>query len=129
MSIKVERGGTMPLDVFWGFLLNHPNCILRAATPDAALYDDEDLHWHFDDEGQGQEIVQLIRGKQLIGELFIDTREIQYVQAVPDQENPDRGWYMFELVGGPKEDPMPLYHFLMSHGPDIETSHPAGLKH
>jgi len=129
MSIQVERGSTLTLERFWNWLLNHPNCILRAGTADAALYDQEDFHWHFEQEGPSQEVIQLIRGKQLVGEMFLDTRDIQYVQAIPDNESGERGWYLFELVGGPKEEPLPMYHFLMSHGPDMDTAHPTGLKH
>ena len=38
---------------FWNWLAAHPNCILRAGTPEAVLYDDEEFHWHFAAEGGG----------------------------------------------------------------------------
>jgi hypothetical protein len=43
---------TFSFETFWQWLMRHPNCILRAGSPDAVLYDDEDLHWHFAADGQ-----------------------------------------------------------------------------
>ena len=45
----------------------HPNCIVRAGTPEAIMYDDEDLHWHFAVEGTSTLLVQVLRGKRLMG--------------------------------------------------------------
>ena len=37
---------TLSFDEFWEWLMGHPNCILRAGTPDTILFDDEDFYWH-----------------------------------------------------------------------------------
>lgn len=129
MSIEVSTGTTLTFERFWTWLLNHPNCVLRAGSSEVALYDQEDLHWHFEEEAPGMYWVQLIRGKQLLGELLIDARNVQYVQAIPDEESGDRGWVQFEIITGSKEESFPAYHFLLSHGLNQETAHPAGLKH
>jgi len=85
---------TYPFTVFWSWLMRHPNCILRAGTAEAVLYDDDDFHWHFASEGSGV-YVQVIRGKILIGEIGIDTERISYVQYVG--EDPE-GEHLFELI-------------------------------
>ena len=62
---------TLPFDAFWSWLQAHPNCIIRAGTPEAVLYDDDDLHWHFSAEGPDTFLVQLQRGKKLVGEMMV----------------------------------------------------------
>ena len=57
---------TLAFDAFWTWLQAHPNCIIRAGTPEAVLYDDEDLHWHFTAEGSDTLVVQVLRGKRLV---------------------------------------------------------------
>src|SRR6185503_1298854 len=56
---------TLSFEPFWNWLVSHPNCILRAGTPDTVIYDDEDLHWHFGAEGDSTMSVQVLRGKRL----------------------------------------------------------------
>ncbi|MGB6366978.1 MAG: hypothetical protein WBG93_09130, partial [Thermoanaerobaculia bacterium] len=58
---------TLSLEAFWSWLLTHPNCIVRAGTREAVIYDDEDLHWHLANEGPETLLVQLVRGKRLVG--------------------------------------------------------------
>ena len=36
----MEPPFTLPFEKFWNWLVTHPNCILRAGTPEAVLYDD-----------------------------------------------------------------------------------------
>ena len=43
MAVTVETGSTLTFDRFWRWLKRHPNCIVRAGTPDATLFDQEDL--------------------------------------------------------------------------------------
>ncbi|MFZ5468885.1 MAG: hypothetical protein ACOZIN_05545 [Myxococcota bacterium] len=129
MSIELQTGTTLPFERFWKWLADHPNCLLRAGTGEAVLYDQEDFHWHFDEDGPTAQVVQLIRGKQLIGELLLDTRDVLYVQAGADPESAERGWVLFQVIGGPKEGPYPVYHFLLAHGLEGEAAHLGALKH
>ena len=50
MPVTVETGTTLAFDRFWRWLKRHPNCILRAGTSDAYLYEQEDLHWHLEED-------------------------------------------------------------------------------
>jgi hypothetical protein len=106
---------TLSFDRFWGWLQAHPNCVLRAGTPEAVLYDDEDLHWHFTAEGPDTLLVQLIRGKRLVGELLVLPAEIAYVQGEPAEGEDE---YVFELVSESESDRVAAYHFVLSHGFD-----------
>jgi hypothetical protein len=130
VGIQIERGQTLSFEEFWRWVVTHPNCVLRAGTEEAFLYDLEEFHWYFTEEPDQTPLVQLIRGKQLVGELLIEAGDILYVQAVPDREAGGEGRFIFELMGGSKEDPVPLYHFLMNHGlEEKENAHFGGLKH
>lgn len=128
MPVTVETGSTLTFERFWRWLKRHPNCILRAGTPDAYLYDAEDLHWHLDEDEERTPTVQLMRGKQLLGELLLETREVLFVQAMPDPDG-EQGQFVFELVGGAAgEEPYALYHFVLAHGFDEEAQHRTQLK-
>lgn len=128
MAVTVETGATLSFERFWRWLRRHANCILRAGTPDSFLYDADDLHWHLDEDEERVPTVQLMRGKQLLGELVLETREVLFVQAVPDPDG-EQGQFVFELVGGAGgEEPYALYHFVLAHGFDEETAHRTQLK-
>lgn len=103
---------TYPFREFWSWLTRHPNCILRAGTAEAALYDDDDFHWHFASEGTGV-YVQVIRGKTLIGELGIDADRVSYVQYVG--EDPE-GEHTFEVVVEDDRQSVASHFFVTSHG-------------
>lgn len=105
---------TLTFETFWQWVLQHVNCILRAGTQDALLFDDEDLHWHFSVDGQTV-FVQVIRGKRLMGELAIDTTRVAYVQALA--EEPEGEW-AFELVSQDGTELVAAYFFVLSHGFD-----------
>ncbi len=107
---------TLPFDRFWAWLQVHPNCILRAGTPEAVLFDDEDLHWHFGTE-EGSLLVQLIRGKRIEGELMVQPTEVAYVQAQPGETD---GEFLFELVSEAENVRLSAYFFVLSHGYDEE---------
>jgi len=77
---------TLSFEPFWGWLTGHPNCILRAGTPDAVLYDDEDLHWHFGSEGDATVSVQVLRGKRLLGEILVEPEQVSYVQGTAGED-------------------------------------------
>ena len=106
---------TLPFDVFWTWLVSHPNCILRAGTPEAVFYDDEDLHWHFAREEPGTLLVQLIRGKRLLGEILVDPEQVTYVQGAAGEEEVE---YVFELVSETGADRIAAYYFVLAHGYD-----------
>ena len=110
---SMEQGPTtLPFDAFWGWLQAHPNCIVRAGTPDSVVYDHDDLHWHFASEGPDTFVVQVIRGKNLVGEIIVVPSEVAYVQKVAGEEDE----YVFELVSESKSERVAAYYFVLSHG-------------
>jgi hypothetical protein len=118
----------LTFDQFWRWLLEHRNCMVRAGGGDHMLFDADPLHWEFFDEPDGRAIVQLILGKTLVGELVLERGEVLFVQATADVENPQSGQWLFECIGGPRDDSYPLYSFVMSHGMEQVQGHQA-LKH
>lgn len=117
---------TLPFHRFWDWLVTHPNCILRAGTPETILYDAEDLHWHFATEDAGTLLVQILRGKRLLGELFVVPEQVTYVQSVPG-ENEDE--VAFELVSETESDRVVAYFFVLSHGFETEEAFTPGRVH
>jgi hypothetical protein len=116
------------LEQFWRWLKDHPNCILRAGTPESFLYDHEQVHWHLGEDPDRNLVIQLIWGKQVIGEMVIAPRDVLFVQAAPDGESEEPGRFIFDLIGGSKDEPYPLYHFQMAHSYEGELPH-GSLKH
>jgi hypothetical protein len=113
----MEAPFTLPFETFWPWLMTHPNCILRAGTPETVLYDDDDLHWHFAAEGDQVLLVQVLRGKRLVAELLLDPEQIAYVQAVlPERENE----FPFELVAETEQERFAAFFFVLVHGWDEE---------
>ena len=127
MPVTVETGTTLAFDRFWRWLKRHPNCILRAGTSDAFLYDDEDLHWHLEEDEERTPTIQVLRGKQLLGEIVIEAREVMFVQAMPDPDG-EQGQFLFELVGGSGDDHVVHRVGLVAHGFDEEAQHRPQLK-
>jgi hypothetical protein len=129
VSVTVEKGSSLTFDRFWAWLQDHPNCILEAGTTECYLFDHVDHHWHLGEDEDQKPYVQLVRGKQLVGELLLEGADVFYVQARPEAlpEEPER--FVFELVGGVAEEPYVLYRFLMAHGIEAESSHQGVLKH
>ena len=128
MSVTVETGTTLDFDRFWRWLKHHANCIVRAGTVDAYLHDQEAFHWYLEEDADRNPVVQLVWGKLTVGELALDVRDVLYVEATPSEEG-EAGQYLFEVIGGSKEEPFPVYHFLMAHGFEEEAVHQRGLKH
>lgn len=107
---------------FWQWLQGHPNCIISAGTPDTALFDHDDFHWTFDreltPEGQEDVLVQLVRGKQLVGELLIPRQRMLHVQVEPQGDEGEFLFQCFERPGDedPPGEPLASYYFTLSHG-------------
>ena len=107
---------TLSFDTFWHWVEAHPNCIIRAGTPEVVLYDDDDLHWHFTAEGTDTFVVQLQRGKKLVGEIVVVPADVAYVQGASGEEDE----YVFELISETQAERMAAYHFVPSHGYDAQ---------
>ena len=107
---------TLPFEKFWAWLQAHANCIVRAGTADAVLFDHEDYHWHLVGEGDTAAIVQLVRGKELVGELLLQLTDIAYVQY-SEREGEE---YAFECVVEAASGQETGYHFVMAHEYDEE---------
>ncbi len=109
---------TLPFETFWNWVITHPNCILRAGTPEAVIYDDEDLHWHFAGEGPTTLLVQVLRGKRLVGELLMEPEQVTYVQGVHGQREDE---HVFELIVESEKDRVVAYFFVLAHGYEDEA--------
>jgi hypothetical protein len=111
----MEDSVTLAFDAFWEWLVTHPNCIVRAGTPEAVVFDDEDLHWHFASVDDGVPIVQVLRGKRLMGELVLMPEQISYVQGSTAEQE---GEFVFELIAETDAERFVAYFFVMAHGYD-----------
>ncbi|HVS15930.1 MAG TPA: hypothetical protein VMV46_18560 [Thermoanaerobaculia bacterium] len=107
---------TLSLDSFWSWLLEHPNCVVRAGSADAVLYDDDDLHWWLGKDGNLL-IAQVIRGKRLAGELVIDPERVSYVENVGEQRE---GEHAFELISETETERYASFFFVLTHGFETE---------
>ena len=117
---------TLPFATFWAWLQAHPNCLLRAGTPEAILYDDDDLHWYLAAEDNRTLLVQVLRGKRLVGELLLDPEQITYVQAAPRERDDE---HVFELVSETENDRFAAYFFVLIHGYEEEGSEGSDAVH
>jgi len=108
---------TLTFDDFWEWLSVHPNCILRAGIQNSMIYDDEDYHWQFAQDNPETCLVQVIRGKRLVGEFAVYRERVAYVQSMAgDQE----GEVLFEAVAAEEAESPLVCFFVMSHGFDAE---------
>jgi len=80
--------------------------------------DHDDFHWDVVSEDEETQVVQLMRAKDLIGEVIVLASEIAYVQCVPDSTDEQ----LFECIVETPHSTEVLYHFLLSHGFDEESS-------
>jgi len=117
-SVLPDQTPTLSFDEFWEWIVRHPNCILRAGTQDAVLYDDEDYHWHFAVEGVDTPLVQVIRGKRLVAELLIARERITFVQGAPGDVD---GEHLFDLIVESESERLTAYFFVLSHAYDEPT--------
>jgi len=106
---------TLSFDAFWTWIQTHLNCILRIATPDTVLFDDDDLHWYLGPL-EGNQVAQVIRGKRLMGEILIDAERVSYVQALGEEGG---GEYLFEAISETETDRLAAYTFVLTH--DLDT--------
>ncbi len=106
-------------ETFWTWLEQHANCILRVATPNAVLYDDEGLHWFV---GRDREalVVQAVRGKRLAGEVLIDADAIAYVLPTGEEQ----GEHGFEAVVETETERLAAYVIVLTHS--FEEEDPEG---
>ncbi|QFT54160.1 hypothetical protein [Microbulbifer sp. THAF38] len=105
---------TIPFKEFWPWLTEHPNCILRAGTPESVVYDDDDYYWRFAEEDTRTLLVQVMRGKRPVAEFFIEPSHIASVQVGPGE----RGEYNFDLMTEIHGQLQVIYYFVLSHGLD-----------
>ena len=110
---------TISFERFWAWLQGHANCILRAGTPDVMLFDHDDFHWTLLTEDVSTLVVQLARGKELVGELVVFPSEIAFVQCEPSEQD---GEFMFECMVETDASREVAYHFVMAHEYD-DVSH------
>ena len=103
---------TLTFDKFWTWLAGHVNCIVRAGTPEAALFDHEEFHWTLTAEDERTYVVQVARGKELVGEMVVFPTEIAYVQAEPGEQE---GEWTFECVVESEAAREVAYHFVLAH--------------
>lgn len=127
MTVETPQRGqdspTLAFDEFWRWLVQHPNCIVRAGTADSVLYDDDDLHWHLANEGPEAHLCQLIRGKRLLGELVVRPESVSYVQGYRVDHEEE---FVFELIAEGEEDRVAAYFFVMSHAFDAPETPSTG---
>lgn len=120
---------TMTFDEFWAWLQRHPNCILRASTPEAVLFDDDDLHWTFTSEEDGTLVVQVVHGKRIHGEILVRPQDVTYVQMEPHGSGPEEE-FVFELISETESSRVATYQFVMAHGFDEDPDPaPSGWRH
>lgn len=103
---------TMSFEKFWTWLRGHVNCIVRAGTPETVLFDHEDFHWTVLTEDDHTLLVQVSRGKELVGEVVVFPNEIAYVQTEPGEQE---GEFVFECVIETEAAREVAYHFVMAH--------------
>lgn len=123
MSTETSTHVTLTFERFFAWLQEHANCLIRVGSNDTFLYDDELFHWGFERDEDGTPVVQLVFGKNLVGEMVLDVTDDMFVRGAADVENVERGYHLFEVIGGSKAEPVPLYHFLVAHGLDKPTGH------
>jgi hypothetical protein len=116
-GVLPEETPTLTFDDFWAWVTLHPNCIVRAGTPEAVLYDDDDLHWLLASE-ESHLLVQLVRGKRLIGELLVDPEQVAYVQGARGDRD---GEFLFDLIVETPSERLAAYSFVMAHAYEAEV--------
>ena len=114
MTSPTASPDALSLDNFWAWLIDHPNCILRAGTPDTVLFDDDDLHWQFGSDGPTL-ITQVLRGKRLMGEMLMNSEAVAYVELHTGEREDE---FFFDLIVETESERVVAYFFVMAHGVD-----------
>jgi hypothetical protein len=109
---------SLPFEKFWAWISAHPNCIVRAGTPEVILFDQEEFHWHLTHEDERTCIVQLARGKELIGELLMFIEDIAYVHC----EMSENDEFVCECIIETETRRDAAYNFVMAHAYDESES-------
>lgn len=110
---------TVTFETFASWLQRHPDCILRAGTPETVVFDAEDLHWTFVPEEEGVLVVQVLRGKRLAAELVVEAEQVAYVEARPPERADE---HVFELVSESEGEQFAAWFFVMVHPWDESPS-------
>ncbi|HEY8570295.1 hypothetical protein [Microbulbifer sp.] len=121
----MTRPNTLSLQDFWTWLTEHCNCILRAGTPDSILYDDDDFFWRFTHENPNTLLVQLVKGKRLVGEVFVEPDLVSSVRITPG----DKEEVIFDLMAEADGEEQVLYYFVMAHGYDVHEPPSTTTRH
>ena len=116
----------MPFATFWNWLVSHPNCLLRPGTPQSPLLDYDDLHSVFDDPTPAEFLVQLVRGKRLVGEIVVQPELVTYVEATTGDT---AGEFVFDLISESESDRVAAYSFVVSHAFESEEQPAHGPVH
>ena len=106
-----QAAGTLPFEEFWTWVQTHYNCILRAGSLDAVLYDDDASHWRVTPLDGEQWLVQLCRGKHVAAELVVTAALVSYVQYYESEA----GEYCYELIREGAGDRECLFYFTLTH--------------
>ncbi|MCO1335060.1 hypothetical protein MO867_12015 [Microbulbifer sp. OS29] len=101
----------MPFSEFWPWLAEHTNCIVRAGSSDSVIYDDDDYHWRFASEDTRTKLVQVMRGKRPVAELFIEPEHISSVRISLGEG----GEFNFDLIADIQGREQIVYHFVLTH--------------
>ena len=108
---------TLPFDKFWSWVQSHKNCIVRVGTPYSVLMDQDDFHWDVITEDTETQVLQLVRGKNLVGEIVLMANEIAYVHSEPA----DGEEQLFECIVETPQSREVIYHFVMAHAYDEDV--------
>lgn len=117
MTTDTAAGTAVDFDRFWGWIKQHPHCVLQAGSEDMVLHDHDLMHWSMFEEPERGPVVQLIMGKALVAEMALDVRDALFVQVSPKPEG-DGEEHLFEVVSGPSDDATTAYWFVVAHGMD-----------
>ncbi|AMX02210.1 hypothetical protein OQJ46_02775 [Microbulbifer thermotolerans] len=116
---------TLSFKEFWHWLTEHPNCILRAGTADSVVFDDDDYHWRFSEEDVRTLLVQVMRGKRPVAEMFIEPEHVTAVKITPGE----KGEYNFDLVAEIQGQPQVIYYFVLTHSYEAPDQSPRASGH
>lgn len=108
---------TLSFETFWAWVQQHSNCLVRVGTSESMLYDDEDFHWYIGPD-RSELVVQMIRGKRLMGEILVDPEKVTYIQALGEER---QGEHVFEAILETPVDRMASYTFVLTHGLEENT--------
>jgi len=116
---------TLSFDAFWTWLQSHLNCIVRVSTPEAVIFDDDDLHWYLGPLDAAH-VAQVIRGKRLMGEILIEPERVIYVQAQGEERKSE---FVFEAVSETETERLVAYTFVLTHDldSDADPAHSTGV--